>query len=65
MFESFETITKDYVYVCFRNTQVQGYPSLIIFKDGKRVEEYSGSRDIDDLKDFVDRHAKDSSKDEL
>ncbi|OQR77207.1 thioredoxin domain-containing protein 5-like, partial [Tropilaelaps mercedesae] len=47
------------------NNEVQGYPSLVLFKDGKRIEEYNGSRDIDDLKEFVDRHSKNSNKDEL
>lgn len=46
------------------NNEVQGYPTLVIFKDGKRIEEYNGSRDLDDLKEFVDRHAG-QPKDEL
>ncbi|XP_028967068.1 thioredoxin domain-containing protein 5 [Galendromus occidentalis] len=44
--------------------EIQGYPSLILYKDGARVEEYNGSRDLDDLKEFVERHLS-GTKDEL
>jgi len=37
---------------------VNGFPTLIVYKDGKKIEEYSGKRDLSALQDFVDKHAK-------
>ena len=46
--------------------QVNGFPTLKIFKDGKMVEEYNGKRAIEDLAKFVDKHADaKQEKDEL
>lgn len=36
--------------------QIEGFPSLFLYKDGQKVSEYSGSRDLDDLSDFVNKH---------
>jgi thioredoxin domain-containing protein 5 len=35
---------------------VNGFPTLNIYKDGVKVEEYSGKRDLNQLKDFVEKH---------
>ena len=43
---------------------VNGFPTLNIYKDGKKVTEYSGSRKVEDLEAFVKKHS-DVSKDEL
>lgn len=36
--------------------EIEGFPSLFLYKDGQKVSEYSGSRDLDDLSDFVNKH---------
>ncbi|CAH0392699.1 unnamed protein product [Bemisia tabaci] len=39
------------------NTQeVDGFPSLFLYIDGKKVSEYNGSRDLEDLYNFVIKH---------
>ncbi|KAJ3572597.1 hypothetical protein NP233_g2977 [Leucocoprinus birnbaumii] len=38
---------------------VKGYPSLFMFENGKKLEEYNGNRDLKDLKDFMRRYVKD------
>lgn len=43
---------------------VNGFPTLYIYKDGEKVTEYSGNRSLDDLFEFVNRHIG-SSRDEL
>jgi len=35
---------------------VNGFPTLNIYKDGVKVEEYSGKRDLSQLQDFVEKH---------
>lgn len=35
---------------------VNGFPTLNIFKDGVKVEEYNGKRDLDALAGFVEKH---------
>jgi len=42
---------------------VNGFPTLHLFKDGKKVEEFSGKRTIDALEAFVEKHR--TKKDEL
>jgi thioredoxin domain-containing protein 5 len=45
---------------------VNGFPTLLLFKDGAKVEEFSGKRTTETLQEFVNKHsdAKDK-KDEL
>jgi len=45
---------------------ISGFPTLILYKNGEKVAEYEGKRDIDDLKDFVSKHLEgEKPKDEL
>lgn len=43
---------------------VNGFPTLYIYKDGEKLSEYNGNRSLDDLFEFVNRHIG-SSRDEL
>jgi len=43
---------------------VNGFPTLNIYKDGEKVDEYNGKRAIDDLEAFVNKHLG-VAKDEL
>lgn len=45
--------------------EVNGFPTLYIYKNGEKITEYNGSRSLEDLYDFVNRYATDSSHDEL
>eukprot|EP01098_Paradermamoeba_levis_P000001 TRINITY_DN0_c0_g1_i1.p1 TRINITY_DN0_c0_g1~~TRINITY_DN0_c0_g1_i1.p1 ORF type:complete len:252 (-),score=103.30 TRINITY_DN0_c0_g1_i1:150-905(-) len=36
--------------------QIQGFPTILLFKDGKKVSEYEGSRTIAAFTDFVSKH---------
>ncbi|XP_066581496.1 thioredoxin domain-containing protein 5 homolog [Prorops nasuta] len=33
--------------------EVDGFPTLFLYRDGKKISEYNGSRNLDDLYDFV------------
>lgn len=36
---------------------VDGFPTIFLYKNGEKVEEYNGSRSLDDLFTFVSKHA--------
>lgn len=36
--------------------KVQGFPTLYIYKDGKQLSEYTGSRSLEDLVEFVEKN---------
>ncbi|XP_066993824.1 thioredoxin domain-containing protein 5 homolog [Anabrus simplex] len=36
--------------------EVDGFPTLFLYKDGEKVGEYNGSRSLDDLYEFVIKH---------
>ncbi|XP_060526994.1 thioredoxin domain-containing protein 5 homolog [Cylas formicarius] len=36
--------------------EIEGFPSLFLYKDGEKISEYSGSRSLEDLFDFVNQH---------
>ncbi|KAL1123519.1 hypothetical protein AAG570_002596 [Ranatra chinensis] len=42
--------------------EVDGFPTLLLYKDGRKISEYNGSRGLEDLIEFVTKH---SSHDEL
>ncbi|CAN8017113.1 unnamed protein product [Ixodes persulcatus] len=45
------------VYEALCNShEVQGYPTLVLFKDGKRAAEFNGARDLEALHEFVEVH---------
>lgn len=35
---------------------IEGFPTLILYKDGTKISEYSGSRSLEDLTDFINKH---------
>ena len=42
---------------------VNGFPTLFIYRNGEKLSEYNGNRSLDDMHDFIVRHL--SSHDEL
>lgn len=40
------------------DNQVRGYPSIFIHEDGKKLQDYNGNRQLDDLKQFVKKFVK-------
>ncbi|KAJ8945884.1 hypothetical protein NQ318_002725 [Aromia moschata] len=36
--------------------EVEGFPTIYLYKNGQRVSEYSGSRSLDDMYDFINKH---------
>lgn len=43
--------------------EVDGFPSIYLYQNGKKISEYNGSRSLEDLHDFVMKHV--NSHDEL
>lgn len=43
--------------------EVDGFPTLYLYRDGRKVSEYNGSRNLEDLYDFVMNHLQ--TRDEL
>ncbi|KXN70900.1 thioredoxin-like protein [Conidiobolus coronatus NRRL 28638] len=46
-----------YEELCSKNN-IEGYPTLYVYKDAKLIEEYNGERDNEDLKAYVKEEAK-------
>lgn len=44
---------------------VNGFPTLFIYKNGEKISEYNGSRSLDDMFAFVKSHNVDKARDEL
>lgn len=40
-----------------QNENIDGFPTLMIYKNGVRVTEYNGARDLDELYSFVQRYS--------
>lgn len=36
---------------------VDGFPTVFLYRRGDKIEEYNGSRSLDDLFEFVSKHA--------
>ncbi|KAF5277362.1 hypothetical protein FQA39_LY06175 [Lamprigera yunnana] len=36
--------------------EVDGFPSIFLYKNGKKISEYNGNRSLEDLKEFVETH---------
>lgn len=45
--------------------EVNGFPTLFVYKNGEKISEYNGSRSLEDLFEFVKTHATEKPRDEL
>jgi thioredoxin domain-containing protein 5 len=45
--------------------EVNGFPTLFIYKDATKISEYNGSRSLDDMFQFVNSHVSETPRDEL
>ncbi|KAG5684013.1 hypothetical protein PVAND_013266 [Polypedilum vanderplanki] len=46
-----------------KDFDVKGYPTLLWLENGKKVDKYSGSRTVEDLKDYVEKRLNTKSED--
>lgn len=37
--------------------EIDGFPTVNIYKKGEKIEEYNGSRSLDDLVEYVTKHS--------
>jgi thioredoxin-like negative regulator of GroEL len=45
------------------NEDIKGYPSMILFKNGERLKDYTSSRQLENLVNFVEKNI--NEKEEL
>lgn len=38
------------------NQNINGYPTLVLFKNGDRIDEYAGHREIDLFEEFLNKY---------
>lgn len=47
------------------NQEVKGFPTIFLYSNGVKLEEYDGNRSLDDMFTFVNQNIKQQGKDEL